>query len=137
MSKEIVEVPVLSAAVRTLGVPLSLVTRGAGLVFVSGMPPLDRATGRLVKGDIEVQAETSLKALKHCLEAAGSSLDKADGARLRCQCRLLQRHQPGLCQAFPREPAIADLRAGGVMADGVRYRDRVCGGGVRVLILVS
>ena len=75
MTKEIVEVPVLSAAVRALGVPLSLVTKAAGLVFVSGMPPLDLTTGRLVKGDIEVQTEASLKALKYCLEAAGTSLD--------------------------------------------------------------
>ncbi|MER9403333.1 RidA family protein [Mesorhizobium caraganae] len=76
MTKEIIDVPVLSAAVRALGVPLSLVTKGAGLVFVSGTPPLDLATGKLVKGDIEVQTEASLKALRHCLEAAGSSLDQ-------------------------------------------------------------
>jgi reactive intermediate/imine deaminase len=75
VKKEIIEVPVLSAAVRALGVPLSLVTKGAGLVFVSGTPPLDLSTGKLVKGDIEVQTEASLKALRHCLEAAGSSLD--------------------------------------------------------------
>ena len=75
MTKEIIEVPVLSAAVRALGVPLSLVTKGAGQVFVSGMPPLDLATGKLVKGDIEVQTEASLKALRHCLEAAGTSLE--------------------------------------------------------------
>ncbi|WP_192260082.1 RidA family protein [Mesorhizobium caraganae] len=75
MKKQIIEVPVLSAAVRALGVPLSLVTKGAGLVFVSGTPPLDLSTGKLVKGDIEVQTEASLKALRHCLEAAGSSLD--------------------------------------------------------------
>ncbi|WP_095201769.1 RidA family protein [Mesorhizobium carmichaelinearum] len=82
MTKEIVEVPVLSAAVRALGVPLSLVTRAAGLVFVSGMPPLDLATGKLVKGDIEVQTEASLKALKHCLEAAGTSLDNVVMVRI-------------------------------------------------------
>ena len=75
MKKEIIEVPVLSAAVRALGVPLSLVTKGAGLVFVSGTPPLDLTTGKLVKGDIEVQTEASLKALRHCLEAAGGSLE--------------------------------------------------------------
>ncbi|CAN7648088.1 RidA family protein [Mesorhizobium caraganae] len=75
MTKQIIEVPVLSAAVRALGVPLSLVTKGAGLVFVSGTPPLDLATGKLVKGDIEVQTEASLKAMRHCLEAAGSSLE--------------------------------------------------------------
>ena len=71
--KEVIEVPVLSAAVRKIGLPLSLVTKGAGLVFVSCTPPLDVATGALVKGDIEVQAEAALVALKHCLAAAGTS----------------------------------------------------------------
>jgi len=75
MKKEIIDVPVLSAAVRAMGVPLSLVTRGGGLVFVSGTPPLDIATGKLVKGDIEVQTEASLIALKHCLQAAGAVPD--------------------------------------------------------------
>ncbi|HEV2674935.1 MAG TPA: RidA family protein [Aliidongia sp.] len=75
MPREIVEVPVLSAAVRAMGVPLSLVTRGGGLVFVSGTPPLDIASGKLVKGDIEMQTEASLVALKHCLQAAGTSPD--------------------------------------------------------------
>ncbi|MER8827863.1 RidA family protein [Mesorhizobium sp. M0938] len=82
MNKEVIEVPVLSAAVRALGVPLSLVTKGAGLVFVSGTPPLDISTGKLVKGDIEVQTEASLKALKHCLEAAGTSLDNVVMVRI-------------------------------------------------------
>ena len=75
MAKQIVEVPVLSAAVRALGVPLSLVTKGGGMVFVSGSPPLDIATGKLVKGDIETQTEACLVALKHCLEAAGTAVD--------------------------------------------------------------
>ena len=75
MPKEIVEVPVLSAAVRAMGVPLSLVIRGGGLVFVSGTPPLDITSGKLVKGDIETQTEASLIALKHCLQAAGTSVD--------------------------------------------------------------
>ncbi|UVK46897.1 RidA family protein [Mesorhizobium sp. AR07] len=82
MKKEVIEVPVLSAAVRALGVPLSLVTKAAGLVFVSGTPPLDIVTGRLVKGDIEAQTEASLKALKHCLEAAGTSLDNVVMVRI-------------------------------------------------------
>ncbi len=73
MKREIIEVPVLSAAVRAIGLPLSLVTRGAGLVFVSGTPPLDISTGALVKGDIEVQTEASLKALTYCLAAAGTA----------------------------------------------------------------
>ncbi len=82
MKKEVVEVPVLSDAVRALGVPLSLVTRAAGQVFVSGTPPFDVLTGKLVKGDIETQTEASLKALKHCLEAAGTSLDNVVMVRI-------------------------------------------------------
>jgi len=80
--KEIVEVPVLSAAVRAMNVPLSLVTKGNGMVFVSGTPPLDIATGKLVKGDIEAQTEASLIAVRHCLEAAGTTLDNVMMVRI-------------------------------------------------------
>ena len=76
MIKEIVEVPVLSEGVRKVEVPLSLVTKANGFVFVSGTPPFDLETGKLVRGDIEVQTEASLKAVRHCLESAGSSLDR-------------------------------------------------------------
>jgi 2-iminobutanoate/2-iminopropanoate deaminase len=76
MSKEIVEVPVLSQGVRNVGVPLSLVTKANGFVFVSGTPPFDLGTGTFVRGDIETQTEASLKAVQHCLESAGTSLDK-------------------------------------------------------------
>jgi 2-iminobutanoate/2-iminopropanoate deaminase len=76
MMKEIVEIPVLSESLRQIGVPLSLVTRANGFLFVSGTPPIDTATGKLVRGDIETQTEASLKAVKHCLENAGSSLEK-------------------------------------------------------------
>lgn len=72
--KQAVEVPVLSATVRAMGIPLSLVTKTKDLVFVSGTPPLDITTGKLVKGDIEVQTEACLIALTHCLKAAGASL---------------------------------------------------------------
>ena len=82
MSKEIIEVPVLSEAVRRLGVPLSLVTKANGMVFVSGTPPLDLQTGALIKGDITVQTEASMKALEHCLKAAGSSLEKVVMVRI-------------------------------------------------------
>jgi 2-iminobutanoate/2-iminopropanoate deaminase len=74
--KEIVRVPGLSDAVEKVGVPLSIATRGAGLVFVSGIPPMDPKTGGLVAGDIAVQTTTCLNSMKAALEAAGSSLDK-------------------------------------------------------------
>jgi 2-iminobutanoate/2-iminopropanoate deaminase len=76
MSKEIIEVPVLSQGVRNVGVPLSLVTKANGFVFVSGTPPFDLETGKFVRGDIETQTEASLKAVQRCLESAGTSLDK-------------------------------------------------------------
>jgi 2-iminobutanoate/2-iminopropanoate deaminase len=76
MSKQTIEVPVLSQGVRDVGVPPSLVTKANGFVFVSGTPPFDLETGKFVRGDIKVQTEASLKAVQHCLESAGTSLDK-------------------------------------------------------------
>lgn len=35
-----------------------------------------------MRGDIETQTETSLKALKHCLEGAGTSLDNVVMVRM-------------------------------------------------------
>ena len=82
MSKEIIEVPILSQAVRTVGVPLSLVTKANGFVFVSGTPPFDLQTGKFVKGDIEVQTEASLRAVEHSLKSAGTSLEKVVMVRI-------------------------------------------------------
>lgn len=82
MKKEVVEVPVLSEKVRGLGVPLSVVTKANGFVFVSGTPPFDLTTGALVRGDIEAQTEASLRAVEHCLRSAGSSLDKVVMVRI-------------------------------------------------------
>ncbi len=45
-------------------------------------PPVDMGTGEMARGDIETQTEASLKALKHCLEAAGTSLDKVVMVRI-------------------------------------------------------
>lgn len=82
MKKEIIEVPVLSPMMRQLGVPCSSVTKANGFVFVSGTPPFDMATGKIVKGDIEVQTEASLVAVRHCLEAAGTSFDNVVMVRI-------------------------------------------------------
>ena len=76
MDRTVVEVPVISASIRKAGVPLSPVIKANGFVFVSGLPPIDLKTGAFGKGDIASQTEMSLKALKHALEAAGSSVDK-------------------------------------------------------------
>jgi 2-iminobutanoate/2-iminopropanoate deaminase len=46
------------------------------LVFASGQIPLDPATGKLVTGEIEAQAERVLLNLRAVLEAAGSGMDQ-------------------------------------------------------------
>jgi len=47
-----------------------------GLLFCSGQIPLDPATGKLVEGGIEEQAERAIANLRAVLEAGGSSLDR-------------------------------------------------------------
>jgi 2-iminobutanoate/2-iminopropanoate deaminase len=51
-------------------------------VFASGQIPLDPATGKLVEGEIEAQAERVLENLRAVLEAAGSSLERVVRATL-------------------------------------------------------
>ena len=76
MNKEIVHVEGMSEASKRANIPLSTAVKAGGFVFVSGLPPTDRATGQLVRGDIVRQTETCLENLKAAVEAAGSSLDK-------------------------------------------------------------
>jgi reactive intermediate/imine deaminase len=76
MKKEIFRLGRISDAVEARKVPISAVTKGGGLVFVSGLPPFDLDTGELVRGDIRVQTRQCLENLKAAVEAAGSSLSK-------------------------------------------------------------
>ncbi len=74
--KETVRVSPISEAIEKANVPLSVAVKANGFVFVSGMPPIDRATGSMVHGDMAAQTEACLENVKAALEAAGSSLDK-------------------------------------------------------------
>lgn len=76
MDKEIIKLSPISEALAKGKIPLSPAVKANGFVFVSGLPPFDRKTGAMVKGDIAVQTEASLENVKAALEAAGSSLDK-------------------------------------------------------------
>jgi 2-iminobutanoate/2-iminopropanoate deaminase len=76
MEKTVIEVPGISEGIRKAGVPLSAAIKANGFVFVSGMAPMDPATGGFVKGDIATQTKASLEAMKRALDAAGSSLEK-------------------------------------------------------------
>jgi len=76
MDKQIIKVNPITEALAKIKAPLSPAVKANGFVFVSGLPPLDRQTGAVVKGDISAQTELSLENVKATLEAAGSSLDK-------------------------------------------------------------
>jgi 2-iminobutanoate/2-iminopropanoate deaminase len=47
-----------------------------GLIFLSGMPGLDPATGRVISNDFEAQARLCFSNIKIILEEAGSNLSK-------------------------------------------------------------
>ena len=53
--------------------PYSQAVEVNGLVFTSGVVPIDPATGELVTGPADVQAERAFTSLKALLEAAGTS----------------------------------------------------------------
>lgn len=74
IDKEVIEVPVISAAIHRLGAPTSALVRTDDFLFTCGMPPIDCTTGEIVTGSIEAQTRASLNALKTTLEHAGSSL---------------------------------------------------------------
>ena len=57
--------------------PYSQALVTGGLVFTSGQIPLDPATGAVVEGGVEAQAEQVMKNPAAVLEEAGSGLDKA------------------------------------------------------------
>ena len=75
MRREIVYVPGMSELAEKLNVPLSAVTRGGGMIFVSGTPPMDIATGDIIKGDIEAQTRRVCENLRSILKTAGGTLD--------------------------------------------------------------
>jgi 2-iminobutanoate/2-iminopropanoate deaminase len=77
MQREVIEVPVISEAIRRLGAPTSALVRAGGLLFTCGMPPVDCRTGDIVRGDIAVQTRAALDALQVTLAFAGSSLAHA------------------------------------------------------------
>ncbi|MEC7491007.1 MAG: RidA family protein [Pseudomonadota bacterium] len=74
--KECVYMPGMSEALKKGKVPLSPAVKANGFVFVSGLPPVDTKTGKIVNGDITRQTRMSLRNVRDCLKAAGSSLEQ-------------------------------------------------------------
>ena len=56
--------------------PYSQAVEVNGMIFTSGVIPIDPATGELVSGGIEVQAEQAIKNLAALLTEAGTSTEK-------------------------------------------------------------
>ncbi len=77
MKRDIIRVEPLSTYLERFKAPISAVVRHGDTVYVSGLPPFDPETGEVVKAPIERQTEIVLEQMKLCLEAAGSSLDRA------------------------------------------------------------
>lgn len=65
-----------AAAPKAIGPYSHAIDTGLGLIFTSGQIPIDPATGELVEGGIEAQAEQVFANLNAVLTEAGSSFDK-------------------------------------------------------------
>lgn len=70
--KTIISTPKAPAAIG----PYSQAVTVNGMLFTSGMIPIDPVTNTLVQGDVEVQARQAIGNLKNLVEASGSSMDK-------------------------------------------------------------
>jgi len=75
MAVERINVPGLSEAIAARGVPLSVATRANGFAFISGLPPIDPETGKMIKGDVATQLRQAMSNLSLALKHAGSSLE--------------------------------------------------------------
>ena len=87
MEKKIVNVPAHKQLMGEDGkplVPISHAVIANGFVHVSGQPPFDHTTGKLVSGDIQVQTRQVLENVKEVLAAAGSSMDKVVKTTVYC-----------------------------------------------------
>jgi 2-iminobutanoate/2-iminopropanoate deaminase len=76
--------PISSYLERRRKGPIYPVTIANGFVYLSGLPPFDPETGDVKPVVFERQVELVLAQMKHCLEAAGSSLSKVLKSNVYC-----------------------------------------------------
>ena len=73
--RQVVDLPE-NAALARIGTPVSLLVASKGMLYSCGIPPFDPATGEILRGSIEAQAEAVLSLMKSALETAGSGMEK-------------------------------------------------------------
>jgi 2-iminobutanoate/2-iminopropanoate deaminase len=106
MRLEIVRVEPLSTWLENWKAPTSAVTRAGDIIYVSGFPPFDPETGKVLEyASIELQTERALEQLKLCVETAGSSL----GQILKCNVYCTSAEKFAAVNAiyaryFPKDP---------------------------------
>ena len=121
-NKETVRVSPISEAIEKAKVPLSAAVKANGFVFVSGMPPIDRATGGMVRrANRGMPRERQSRARGRRIVARQGS----EGDGLRRQRGALRDDQSRVRAVFSGRSARAHVRGCRLVADGVRHRDRV------------
>ena len=75
-TKRVIQVPALEKAAAGRKPPLSWAVEAGGLVFVSGIPPIDPERGGFLQGTIEQQTERVMENIKLVLAAAGTTLER-------------------------------------------------------------
>jgi 2-iminobutanoate/2-iminopropanoate deaminase len=105
LKREIIRVEPLSTYLENWKAPASAVARCGDTIYVSGFPPFDPATGRVIEAPIERQTELVLEQMKLCLETAGSSLENV----LKCNvyCTSVEKFSAVnaiYARYFPRDP---------------------------------
>ncbi len=72
MSRQVIEVPEFAVFAAKSTAPVLLVVKGGGLIFLSGIPPIDPETGAFALMDVAAQTRRAMDNIGLCLRAAGA-----------------------------------------------------------------
>lgn len=84
MPKTVLRVEPLSTYLEAWKAPTSVMVRSGDTIYVSGLPPFDPETGKIIDAPIERQTELVLEQMKLCVEAAGSCMENVLKCNVYC-----------------------------------------------------